>query len=47
LEGGKATEENTWFESGGQVNGYGYDAEGEMYLLTYDGSIEKVVPVRS
>jgi glucose/arabinose dehydrogenase len=46
LEAGKATEEKTWFESGGQVNGYGYDAEGEIYLLTFEGTVEKIVPVR-
>ncbi len=46
LEAGQATEQKTWFDSGGQVNGYGHDADGEIYLLTFEGTVEKVVPVR-
>lgn len=45
-EQNRAPEAQTWLEDIGQVNSFGFDAEGEMYLLTFDGSVKKVVAVR-
>jgi glucose/arabinose dehydrogenase len=44
--GGEATEHQTRFEQIGQVNSFGLDAEGELYLMTFEGSVLKLVPVR-
>ncbi len=43
---GAVTDETTWIEKAGQVNGFGFDLDGEIYLLTFDGSVKKIVPVR-
>jgi hypothetical protein len=46
-EGGEATAlVNTGAELGslGNVNGFGTDAAGEMYVLTDDGAVLKMVP---
>ncbi len=43
---GSVSEEKTWLDDAGQVNGFGYDGQGEMYVLTFDGSVKKIVPVR-
>lgn len=47
MSGGTASEPIPWLEDVGQVNGFGIDQEGEVYLLTFDGAIKKLVAVRS
>jgi hypothetical protein len=47
-EDGEATEQQKWPELGvGQVNTFGTDGAGEMYLGTWDGKVWKLVPVRA
>ncbi|MBA2336544.1 MAG: PQQ-dependent sugar dehydrogenase [Acidimicrobiia bacterium] len=44
-----ATDEMDWSEDlpeSGQVNAFGTDASGEMYLANFDGVVAKIVPVR-
>jgi len=36
----------TRFEDAGQVNSFGLDSTGELYVLTYEGEIKKIVPIR-
>jgi glucose/arabinose dehydrogenase len=43
---GEPTEHQTRFEDVGQVNSFGLDSAGELYLLTYEGAVLKLVPVR-
>jgi glucose/arabinose dehydrogenase len=43
---GEPTEQQTWFEAAGQINSFGVDSEGELYLLTYEGAVKKIVPIR-
>jgi glucose/arabinose dehydrogenase len=45
---GEATEHETWEElAPGQVNTFGADALGELYMGTWDGMVWKLVPVRA
>lgn len=44
--GGELAEHQTRFEQIGQVNSFGLDADGELYLLTFEGSVLKLVPIR-
>jgi hypothetical protein len=34
------------FSQVGQVNGFGRDAAGELYVLTWEGAVSRIVPVR-
>jgi glucose/arabinose dehydrogenase len=42
----EVTEQQTRFEEVGQINSFGMDSEGELYVLTYEGAVKKIVPVR-
>lgn len=45
---GEVTEQKTWDElAPGQVNTFGTDALGELYMGTWDGIVWKLVPVRA
>jgi glucose/arabinose dehydrogenase len=46
IEGGVAVEETDWpaLQPGGQVTSFGEDAAGELYLLTQQGGVFKIVP---
>jgi hypothetical protein len=44
--GGQAADRQEWITGIGQVNGFGQDAAGELYLLTWDGRVLKIVPRR-
>ncbi|MGH8928079.1 MAG: PQQ-dependent sugar dehydrogenase [Acidimicrobiia bacterium] len=46
FQDGEALEQQTRFEGVGQVNSFGVDANGELYVLTYGGAVKKMVPVR-
>lgn len=43
---GELLDHQTRFEDAGQVNSFGVDSEGEIYLLTYEGEVKKLVAVR-
>ncbi len=43
---GQATDRQEWLAGIGQVNGFGQDAAGELYLLTWDGRVLKIIPKR-
>ena len=43
---GEVVDHQTRFEGIGQINSFGVDSSGELYLLTYDGAVKKIVPVR-
>ena len=45
-ENGVAGEPTRWLDQAGQVNGFGVDAGGEMYIVTFEGDVKKLVPVR-
>ena len=45
-EGGEVLEQQTRFEDVGQINSFGIDSDGELYVLTYEGAVKKIVPVR-
>jgi glucose/arabinose dehydrogenase len=45
-EDGDVVDHQTRFEEVGQINSFGLDSEGELYVLTYDGAVKKLVPVR-
>jgi glucose/arabinose dehydrogenase len=48
-EDGRAVDERDWSEGlgrVGQVDGFGMDSEGELYLLTWDGVVGRLVPRR-
>ena len=44
--GGQVGDHQTRFEEAGQINSFGVDSEGELYVLTYEGAVKKVVPLR-
>jgi hypothetical protein len=43
---GEVVDHQTRFEEAGQINSFGLDSEGELYVLTYEGAVKKIVPVR-
>lgn len=46
---GTVVEQTDWTDQvgiAGQVNGFGEDAQGELYVTTWDGKVLKLVPVR-
>lgn len=43
---GEVADHQTRFEDAGQINSFGVDSEGELYLLTYEGAVKKIVPIR-
>ena len=45
-ESGSVVDEQRWLDDAGQVNGFGFDADGELYIATFEGSIAQLVPVR-
>jgi len=45
-ENGAVVEEMRWFDDAGQVNGMGTDAAGELYIVTFEGTVSKLAPVR-
>ncbi|HUP17510.1 MAG TPA: PQQ-dependent sugar dehydrogenase [Acidimicrobiia bacterium] len=45
-EDGDVVDHQTRFEEVGQINSFGLDSEGELYVLTYEGAVKKMVPVR-
>ena len=45
-EAGEVVDHQTRFEGAGQINSFGMDSEGELYVLTYEGAVKKIVPVR-
>lgn len=44
--GKAATDHTEWLTDIGQVNSFGVDAAGELYILTWEGTVGKIVPVR-
>ena len=45
-EGGEVVDPQTRFEGAGQINSFGVDSDGELYVLTYEGAVKKIVPIR-
>ena len=45
-EAGEVLDHQTRFENAGQINSFGVDADGELYVLTYEGLVQKIIPVR-
>ena len=47
--GGELRDETDWsgdLPEAGQVNAFGTDAAGEIYLVNFDGTVAKIVPRR-
>ena len=45
-DGQAALDHTEWLTGIGQVNSFGVDSDGELYVLTWTGEIAKIVPVR-
>jgi glucose/arabinose dehydrogenase len=45
-DGSDAVEHTEWLTGLGQVNSFGVDSEGELYVLTWEGEIGRIVAVR-
>jgi len=45
-DGTSATDHTEWLTDIGQVNSFGMDSAGELYVLTWEGEVGKIVPVR-
>ena len=45
-EGGEVLDHQLRFEDAGQINSFGVDSGGELYILTYEGEVKKIVPLR-
>jgi glucose/arabinose dehydrogenase len=45
---GQVTEERDWTDSlgGGRINSFGVDGLGEIYVMTQDGDVQRIVPER-
>jgi glucose/arabinose dehydrogenase len=46
VDGGVVVEETLWLEDVGQVNAFGMDSDGEIYVLTWDGRVARILPTR-
>ncbi len=49
IAGGEAVDQRDWTEQLGAVvgvNAFGIDSDGELYLVSHDGAIRKLVPIR-
>jgi hypothetical protein len=44
--GGQVTQQNEWplLAPGGSITSFGEDAQGELYLMTLQGSLFRIVP---
>src|SRR5690606_22867796 len=45
-DGTAALEHTEWLTDLGQVNSFGVDSAGELYVLTWEGRIGRIAPVR-
>ncbi|MEX2278766.1 MAG: PQQ-dependent sugar dehydrogenase [Acidimicrobiia bacterium] len=45
-DGTSAIDHTEWLTDIGQVNSFGVDSSGELYVLTWEGEVGKIVPVR-
>ena len=45
-DGSTATDHTEWLTGLGQVNSFGVDSDGELYVLTWEGEIGRIVAVR-
>ena len=45
-EDGEVLDHQLRFEDAGQINSFGVDSGGELYILTYEGEVKKIVPLR-
>lgn len=45
-DGMEATNHTEWLTDIGQVNSFGIDSAGELYVLTWEGLVGRIVPVR-
>jgi glucose/arabinose dehydrogenase len=45
-DGRSALDHTEWMTGIGQVNSFGVDTDGELYVLTWTGEVGKIVPVR-
>lgn len=45
-DGSMATDHTEWLTGLGQVNSFGVDSEGELYVLTWEGEVGRIVGVR-
>ncbi|MEX2655438.1 MAG: PQQ-dependent sugar dehydrogenase [Acidimicrobiia bacterium] len=45
-DGASAIDHAEWLTDLGQVNSFGLDSSGELYILTWEGEVGKIVPVR-
>ncbi|MGH8958702.1 MAG: PQQ-dependent sugar dehydrogenase [Acidimicrobiia bacterium] len=43
---GQVLDHEVRFEEAGQINSFGVDSIGELYVLTYEGAVKKIVPLR-
>ncbi|HKZ21094.1 MAG TPA: PQQ-dependent sugar dehydrogenase [Acidimicrobiia bacterium] len=43
---GEVLDHQLRFEEAGQINSFGVDSQGELYILTYEGDVKKIVPLR-
>jgi glucose/arabinose dehydrogenase len=43
---GEVLDHQLRFEDAGQINSFGVDSQGELYILTYEGEVKKIVPLR-
>lgn len=44
--GASAVDHTEWLTGIGQVNSFGVDSHGELYVLTWEGEVGRIVPVR-
>jgi glucose/arabinose dehydrogenase len=45
-DGAEAVEHTEWLTGVGQVNSFGVDSRGELYVLTWEGAVGRIVPIR-